>query len=158
MSVLTFLARYINDPAYAEILIEVTHTLLGKNPLFSGQWKKLLYLVQFSDIYESSCLTPQSEKLFLQLQEHVNREAGFVKHLMQIEGMLHILLASASTQTRRDPETTNQLNSSQRMIPSAAASASTDMVYNVSWTLNKQDSLSATRRKAQLLTHSMKLK
>lgn len=88
--------------------------------------------VRFLDIYESSSLTPQSEKLFLQLQEHVNREAGYVKHLMRIEGMLHILLASASTQTRRDPLPASQTNNGQRMVPSAAASASTDMVYNVS--------------------------
>ena len=35
-------------------------------------------------------MTPQSEKLFLQLQEHVNREVEYMKHLMEIEGMLHI--------------------------------------------------------------------
>ena len=28
--ILTFLARYINDPAYTEVLIHVTHVLLGK--------------------------------------------------------------------------------------------------------------------------------
>nr|SVE93611.1 EOG090X05X9 [Scapholeberis mucronata] len=109
--ILTFLARNINDPSHADILIQVTNTLL--------------------EIYESSSLTPQSEKLFLQLQEHVNREVEYVKHLMEIEGMLHILLASTTTQTRRNPTNGGQSSIAKTLLPSAAAAANTTMVYNV---------------------------
>ena len=82
-------------------------------------------------MYESSCLTPQSEKLFLQLQERVNREVEYVKHLMEIECMLHILLASTTTQTRRSPANIGQGSAVKVMLPSAAAAANATMVYNV---------------------------
>ena len=49
------------------------------------------------DIYESASLSPASMKLFIQLQEHVSRETDYMKHFIQIEGMLHILLASVNT-------------------------------------------------------------
>jgi len=75
-------------------------------------------------------LTPQSEKLFLQLQEHVTREAEYMKHLMQIEGMLHILLASTTMQ--QEAASNERYTSSKGMIPSASASASSNMVYNIS--------------------------
>jgi len=108
--ILTFLARNINDPAHAEILNQVTNVLL--------------------DIYEGSSLTPQSEKLFLQLQEHVTREAEYMKHLMEIEGMLHILLASATMQ--QETASNERYTSSKGMIPSVAAAASANLVYNIS--------------------------
>jgi hypothetical protein len=85
----------------------------------------------FADVYENSCLTPQSEKLFLHLQEHVNREVEYMKHLMEIEGMLHILLASTTTQTRRGPVNIGQGPPVKVMLPSAAAAANATMVYNV---------------------------
>nr|SVE92384.1 EOG090X05X9 [Megafenestra aurita] len=109
--ILTFLARNINDPIHADILMQVTNTLL--------------------EVYESTCLTPQSEKTFLQLQERVNREVEYVKHLMEIEGMLHILLASTTTPRRRSNALTGQSSSSKPMVPSAAAAANATMVYNV---------------------------
>ena len=83
-----------------------------------------------TDIYESSSLTPQSEKLFLQLQEHVTREAEYMKHLMEIEGMLHILLASATMQ--QEMASNERYTSSKGMVPSAAAAANANMVYNIS--------------------------
>nr|SVE76999.1 EOG090X05X9 [Daphnia lumholtzi]SVE77597.1 EOG090X05X9 [Daphnia lumholtzi]SVE78225.1 EOG090X05X9 [Daphnia lumholtzi]SVE78854.1 EOG090X05X9 [Daphnia lumholtzi] len=110
-SILTFLARNINDPSHANILTQVANTLL--------------------EIYESSSLTPQSEKLFLQLQEHVNREVEYVKHLMEIEGMLHILLASTTTQARRGSPNVVHGSPVKPMLPSAAAAANATMIYNV---------------------------
>ena len=67
-------------------------------------------------------MTPQSEKLFLQLQEHVTREAEYMKHFMQIEGMLHILLASTTMQ--QEAASNERYTSNKGMIPSASASAS----------------------------------
>lgn len=84
-----------------------------------------------TEIYESSSLTPQSEKLFLQLQEHVNREVEYVKHLMEIEGMLHILLASTTTQARRSSTYVVQGSPVKPMLPSAAAAANATMIFNV---------------------------
>lgn len=91
---------------------------------FLSSWKKN------ADIYEGSSLTPQSEKLFLQLQEHVTREAEYMKHLMEIEGMLHILLASATMQ--QETASNERYTSSKGMIPSVAAVASANLVYNIS--------------------------
>ena len=76
-------------------------------------------------------MTPQSEKLFLQLQEHVNREVEYMKHLMEIEGMLHILLASTNAQTRRGPVNIGQGPPVKVILPSAAAAANATVVYNV---------------------------
>ena len=50
---------------------------------------------------------------------------------MEIEGMLHILLASTTTQTRRTPANIGQSPLVKSMLPSAAAAANTTMVYNV---------------------------
>lgn len=86
----------------------------------------------FIEIYENSSLTPQSEKLFLQLQEHVDREVEYQKHMMQIEGMLHILLASATLPSRQSTVTSRN-SASTSMTPSAAAAANANMVYNVGW-------------------------
>jgi hypothetical protein len=61
----------------------------------------------------------------------VNREVEYMKHLMEIEGMLHILLASAATVGRRG-SVINQGPNTTNMVPSEAATAKLNVVYNVS--------------------------
>ena len=82
------------------------------------------------DIYESSSLTPASEKLFVQLQEHVERETEYMKHLLQIEGMLHILLASANVQNEFTGASASK--TAKSMVPSAAAAANANLIFSVS--------------------------
>lgn len=61
--------------------------------------------------------------------ESVVRESEYEKHIMQIEGMLHILLASGAT---RNQSASSAAQSSQKtMAPSAAAAAGANVVYNV---------------------------
>ena len=80
------------------------------------------------DIYESASLSPASMKLFIQLQEHVSRETDYMKHFIQIEGMLHILLASVNTHNDTTASSTN--NPLQSMTPSLAA-ANANLIYSV---------------------------
>ena len=54
-----------------------------------------------------------------------------MKHLMEIEGMLHILLASTNAQTRRGPVNIGQGPPVKVILPSAAAAANATVVYNV---------------------------
>ena len=54
-----------------------------------------------------------------------------MKHLMEIEGMLHILLASAATQGRR-ASVIGKGPSAKDLVPSVAAAAKSNVVYNVS--------------------------
>lgn len=76
-------------------------------------------------------MTPTIEKHFQKLQEYVNREMEYSKQLMEIEGMLHILLATTTTGAQKSIASSERNSITKAMIPSAAASANANVVYSV---------------------------
>lgn len=88
--------------------------------------------VLFKELYENASLTPQIEKMFRQLQEKVNKEVENIKLLMELEGIVHMLLSSNATQSTRPSIATGGRDANSKgMVPSAAAKASANVVYNV---------------------------